>query len=176
MELLHIPKTGGTAVKTHLVSGPEGNYWGHYRASMIPEERRSTLWSVIRNPYDRAISIALHAMRPPGARINPIKTAEDILQWWVDGNSPAINKNARLSLDSPMTEFLMDGDKVVVPLIVDYKELPRFFELHWGFELPRENRSARRRDYHWYYDEAPDLFQIVTTKFADDIVTFNYEY
>jgi len=174
MEFLHIPKTGGTSVSKFLVSGSDGNNWSHYRASLIPEEKRNTVWSVIRNPYDRAISIALHASRKPGQEINKIQTAKMVKDYWLSDPYTSIHKAAQLALESPLTDYVADKGVVIIPHLVEFKDLPRFFESEFGIPLPHENPSARKRDYKEYYDE--ELFDYISKRYADDIKLFNYEY
>jgi len=87
---IHIPKTAGTAIRHAYGSGPckpTGPYimdkpivgfpdHPHLPAACFPDAER--LWTVIRNPFDRAVSICAHLFRFTKQPLMP-----DEFQYWV---------------------------------------------------------------------------------------------
>lgn len=166
MEFLHIPKTGGTSIVECLHEKTQS--WGHYPVNKIPEEKRSTVWSVIRNPYDRAVSIYEYMNR-----MEPEKLS--FKEWWkVNGQNRISNIVADCFIEQTLSYFLCIDGQVAVPHIVEFKEFPAWCEKELGISVPHKNRTTRKRDYKEYYDD--ESFELITDRFQEDLRTFNYEW
>lgn len=62
---IHIPKTGGTSVQNwlnHVYGRDNCKHFPHHRLSEISKEfLKDTIFTVVRNPYDRALSIYFYS-------------------------------------------------------------------------------------------------------------------
>jgi len=162
MEFLHIPKTGGSSVQA--VIDIKTQSWGHYAISLIPEEKRETVWAVIRNPYDRAVSIWRYLLEQK-------RTVLDFKEFWLSNpNHPASRIG---SIELPQTDYISVNGEIAVKTLVEFNDLPRFIQTTFGKELPHKNKSDRG-EYKEYYDD--EMYDLITEKYKQDLTLFNYEY
>jgi len=163
VEALLIPKTASTSVLACI--NQRSQSWGHYRIGNIPEEKRKTVWSAIRNPYDRAVSMYHYANRL-------VRVPLSFLDWFLSGKSLQFEKD--LYFNSPIVKFVTIDGKLAVPTIIEFAELESFVRKTYGVELPHLNKSKGRKPYQEYYDD--ESFNLITTKYKDDLDMFGYQW
>jgi hypothetical protein len=125
---IHVPKTAGTAILEMLQqnsSSPGVHPYPHMPALFFPENW--LLFGVIRNPYDRLVSICSHIFRNRGTPLD-IETFEN---WVLGGMSTVVGEgnrthkvgdaidHYRLPITRPQTTWLRSG-----MLLVQYELLP----------------------------------------------------
>ena len=157
---IHIPKTGGTSIRTAL------DFWSahnHFTAREIrqiyPESSGKFSFAFVRNPWDRLVSYG-HSFTVP-----------------VDWDQP--NRFDRLDL-RPQVDFILDDDGApMVDFIGKFETLVEDFATVCDMigiatpPLPHAN-STEHRQYRDYYDETTKQFVAVT--YAADIERFGYSF
>jgi len=159
---IHIPKTGGTSIRTAL------DLWSttHHTTAremrrMHPESSGQFYFTVVRNPWDRIVSYA-HSLR--GRKRKNV---------WDYPNVP-------LNL-TPQVDYVLDEDgTLLVDFIGRYETLAEDFETICGKigiptpPLPHLNRATERRQYREYFDER--AMQFIADSYAEDIARFGYSF
>lgn len=164
MDFLQIPKACGTSICACIDSKTQS--WGYYRADLIPEAKLKRVWAVIRNPYDRAVSIYHHANRE-------IENPLSFYQWWKNDESFVIGSDVSF-LHSPLVHYLTIDGKLAVPKIVEFADVPDFMKRTFNKELPHLNKTPDRKLYKEYYNDKS--FNLITEIFKDDLSMFNYQW
>jgi len=185
---IHIPKTGGTAIRRVYGQGNCGELspqecgelaprvptsdsrsesptlnlrCGHLPASCFPPD--VFCWALLRNPFDRAVSICGHLYRGLGVKITP-----RLFRQWVRDDFPTSVKQGsetvaflgyacdalQLKVTDPQARWIDDRTQ-----LLPYWDLERHLHAlvrQLGLEpqaLPRVNESNRDRGYLHYYDD-----------------------
>ena len=131
---------------------------------------KSIVFTTIRNPYSRAVSMFLHgswnSAETFGDFCNAIKKEEyptDCAKWH----------------SSSLTEHITCGDKLMVDYVIRLENLQEDFNIicdKIGIprqQLPHKNKT-KHKCYTEYYDD--ETRQIVAEKYAKDIEYFGYEF
>ena len=156
---LHIPKTGGTSVRTALGMGTRPN---HVRALWLwqecPEAFDKFSFAFVRNPWDRMLSYFYYQRGNDWETPDRFDRVEMVQQ----------------------VDFIMDeAGKPLVDFIGRFENLAEDFATICGKigietpPLPHLNRSPHRHYRECYDDEA---IEFVTDNFADDIAHFGYTF
>jgi hypothetical protein len=156
---LHIPKTGGTSVRTALGMGPIPY---HVRALWLrqrcPEAFNKFSFAFVRNPWDRMVSYFYYQRG---------------YDWERHGRFDQVHMVQQV-------KFIMDeAGNPLVDFIGRFENLAEDFDTicgKIGIETPplqHLNRSEHRHYRECYDDEA---MQYVTDHFADDIARFGYSF
>lgn len=164
---IHIPKTGGTSVNDVLPI-PDGFKEGHYAMSVFhakgvtPDET----WSIVRNPYDRAISLFGH--------ITKYKPTVKLLKsfWMNDARYQTRRRGYAKWVVAPMTNFLSLDGKVVVKNILRFENIAEEFKEQFGVDLPHVNIGDRKQVVDEYYDD--ELREFIYNTFKEDFINFGY--
>ena len=152
---IHIPKTGGTSVSEVLKIQAE-----HTKAKEYSNEELEDSWSIIRNPYNRAVSIFTEV-----TGVTP--TTELLKKFWLGKI-----KYSKAPIES-MTEYLTKEGKISVPLLLTFENLNEEFQEKFGKTLPHLNKGGCLADYSHLYDD--ELREIIVKRFKIDFITFNYQ-
>jgi hypothetical protein len=192
---IHTPKCAGTSIHRALrtihdrLSLPldERKYHKHEKASEVrrilgPTWDKCFTFSFIRNPWDLMVSSyhwwLNHASQFPSLveHASKVKALPDFGAFI---RSPYGSEMINEQQGKDLTDWISDGDKVIVDLVGRYENL----EQDWqrvcealkieSLPLTRENRVARS-DYRSFYDVASQ--RLVADRFARTIKQFGYEF
>ena len=202
---IHIPKTAGTSIEhcieranglvegipsrigkrltnTGLVSFRHNSLPALIRAELVDPEfvERSFKFSIVRNPFDRFVSLWRHFQR--GHRWHADVRIEAFAELLVDTPLPMVtlDYHAGLWFFGPQTAWLYDEKG---QSIADY--VGRFEDLDSSFaairsrvpalrELPHLNKSSAQDDYHDHLSSR-ETCQIIERLYRDDLETWSYE-
>lgn len=185
---VHVPKAAGTSISNAIY----GRSLGHIKAASIrafcPDlYADSVVFSVVRNPWDRAVS-AYEFARQGGTDIAGIagRVGRASRNW---GNFPDFLTGYLAGLDTeradfvfqPQTAFVCDDRGLIVHDIFRFErmeEVEAFLRARLGPDLSiaSMNASQRRRDYAESYRGSQELIDIVASVYADDIRLFGYDF
>lgn len=163
--------------------------FGHYSYAALLDrgvvqadfDARALKFCVVRNPYDRAVSLYSY-LRGLG-RIPPNEDFDGFARRLRQGRHHPVGRyNVRgLNLCSPQTAWLHRSDGSFIPDLVGRFEDLGTFRLELGErldiefdELPNVNSSKRATDYRSYYDSSSRAD--VAAAYADDLAAFDYEF
>ena len=183
----HVPKTGGSSIKTILLNEFEGEK--HHVHIPIRKAKRIVVdpsqyikFAVVRNPYGRMVSWYNHLIRESEhgkskeVIVRP-KSFEDFVK-----NQTQIYKNKQqnqFQLWDTQKSFLMNGDKIGVDYILYYETLENDFKYFckrfFGkvYPLPHLKKWGVQMDYVDYYND--ELAEIVYNRMEEDFKYFIYE-
>lgn len=185
---VHVPKAAGTSISNAIYGRP----LGHIKAASIREFcpelfARSDVFSVVRNPWDRAVS-AYEFARQGGTDLMGIaghvgRASEE----WRD--FPDFLTSYLAGLDTgradyvfqPQSAFVCDDAGLIVH---DIFRLERMDEVEaWlrqrispDLNIGSMNASQRPRDYRERYRGSQELIDIVGTVYAEDVRLFGYDF
>jgi len=158
MIFLHIPKTGGSAIIDRL----KVNHSKHIPMKFC--EKRKGWWTVVRNPFDRLISMYAYTNNYVIDE-NPDK----VKKWFSDQIKNPMPVNEFANLITPMCEYIDFSQDVEV---LRFENLQDEIKKRYDVDLPVVNFS-RRGNYEYYYDE--ELREIVLDYYREDFKLFNYK-
>jgi tetratricopeptide (TPR) repeat protein len=189
---IHVPKNGGTSIK-EVLDMPGGGHppWQFYARGYPQLWERYTIFAVVRNPWDRAVSAFHHAkMRRshwhdeqmglhPDYRLLHDKSFEECV-------SILFHQRERLRHESwhEQSFFIVDPDAPDQRIVVDH--LLRFESLTADFaelcrklgidcqSLPTVNTSQRSRAYREYYND--ETRKMIENVYRADIDNFGYSF
>ncbi len=172
--LIHIPKTGGNALRQAYGVGnwPGGDR--HLPSWAFHDEGIQHV-AVIRSPLDRTVSLCAYLMRGKLEEEQRHLTRDEFRAWWGGGMKsaravilPGMGRPT-LRLNSPQSDWLRGGE-----YLIDFDNL----EAHAGrwaltqglrpLMLGVPNRS-RHHPYEWYYRDREDLTREVLDYYMRDM-------
>lgn len=171
---LHIPKTAGGSIRTALPDEAI-NYQGHKRLSdmvkIYPDLDLSMLFTVTRNPYDRAVSQYGHAMQNYPDRLPVDK--QEFKSFWFDKGSLA-NLGDQLMFKEQTFYLVLPGGELAVSTFIRYENLAEDLWDLFHVSLPEKHYNSTQRDwdYRKYYDD--DLQEYIYKRFETDFKNFGY--
>lgn len=205
-----VPRSGSTSVRRVLdphcevhsvhVSRTDARFpfYHHISASELREhfQRRGWAWNeyrrfaVVRNPFDRAVSLYHHHQRVRAGRVGGLSRTRAM---WLRATSPVRTHPTfrafvrdvlpTSSLARPLRSFLADeGGETLVDDVLRLETLDEELPLYLrrvGIELgdagvPRVNCTADRAPYPTYYDEATR--RRVAEHYGEEIRRFGYRF
>lgn len=188
---IHIPKTAGSSIKEVLgLPGSGHPPWQYFYNIHHEKWCAYKKFTVIRNPWDRAVSAYCYARMKTSYWHNPVSGMHPdyaVLSNRSFDDCIYILKNERELLRHeswhPQTLWLMGTErlsgKLMVDFILTYENLENDFSLLCDKlaipvkKLPHSNRSDRKAYKGFYKNRTIDLISEI---YADDINTFNYAY
>jgi hypothetical protein len=188
---VHIPKAAGTSIKKLFDMPGRGHVAWHYYAICYPELwEQYTSFTVVRNPWDRAVS-AYHFAKmkdsywhnarllPPDYQFLSNKSFEECLSTLHEDRDRLIGE-AWHSQSSWVAAPRLLGGELMVDRVLRFETLDHDFaelcrELGAQAEnLPRLNPSNRSLDYRQYYnDRSRKLVELI---YQADIEAFGYSF
>lgn len=162
---IHIPKTGGTSIRTALY-GKHG--YGHMRAVDV-NTYGNKMVSCVRNPYDRAVSIYGHIQN--GGKVYKEGFVDFILSGGLQNQALAGNE---VTIASPCCDYICNSEgEIIVDHLLRFESLVDDFKSLTGMGIGWHNASNRDKDYMQYYNtKARDT---VKNFYAKDFEIFEYE-
>lgn len=167
---IHIPKCAGRSIRKVL--RPPNIYLRHRKYKHMPDTvKANDCWAVIRNPYDRAVSMYGYILlRHGNFKIEPQK----LLDWWKGSFTDyVVHGNPLSTLTDSQLSYIQRDDNILINLI-RFENLEKELKDKVGIEIPHKNKSNRENDYRPYYTE--ELYDIITERYREDIETFGYTY
>jgi len=173
---VHVPKTGGTAIKKYLngfvISG-DHNKWE--KEKKIAGERWDTFFkfAFVRNPWDRVYSIYSYyrmGKHITGVESNRFPTEFKPFVLNLEENLTGLNMSYN------QTEFVGDELDFIgrfEKLNDDYIYIAKKINVRVE-KLGVVRKSKRNQDYHTIYDD--EMVEIVRNYFQKDIERFDYSY
>ena len=126
---------------------------------------------MIRNPYDRAVSVYGHVLRllDDGHKV----TKEGLKRFWIDGRMPELpfDKKYDLLTTTQVSRISID-DKIIVPTLVLFTDIQEYVMERWGVTLPHLHKSPREPGWMQYYDD--ELQEYIRYRFEDDFVKLGF--
>lgn len=188
---IHIPKVAGTSIKQALALPGQGHPFWQYFARTYPEKWRSyRKFTVIRNPWDRAVSAYCYAMMKesywhsadtwlhPDFQTLKDKSFDEFCQILLTQRNTL--KHESWYPQYPWVTTQSDGEIFfVVNDILRYETLNRDFENLTeklgvpDLKLPHVNKT-NRSDYRKYYNKKTR--DIISQIYRPDIELFQYSY
>lgn len=182
MLFIHIPKTAGNSIARAGV-----NSSGHKRLRELNIGVGESIMTVVRNPYDRAVSTYYYIKQCHQTPNQYCATQDnDVNDWW----SLIYSKQGRL-FSSPrpfcyfekQVEFLNDykGGEVSgrIDHILRYEDLedgwPVFAATHGLQNLAHLNTSKLRPSLHWSEELNADTVAKIAEMYADDFLHLGYD-
>ena len=195
LTFIHLPRTGGTSIGHWLYQNSSDANLAkldhvHKRYSDQVASKDTTTFAVVRNPWDRMVSLCYFMEgwlkkredRPQWQNLRTqLKKYADFKSFIKDiknldpidyTHNPDVNFNFSLIqqqtwwLDGPVTHVLR-----FEKLEEDFKIIQNITNCY--LPLPKENTSVHA-DYRTYYDD--ESRELVATWFADDIKQLGYEF
>ena len=151
---VHIPKTGGSAVRERL----KVKTVGHTPIDFC--ESRNDCWTIVRNPFDRLISMYASNKGIVSSDPNKVKS------WFNKQKRIPTILNRYVNLITPMHEFVNNEIE-----IIRFENLQEEMKGRYAVDLPLVNFS-RRGPYQIYYDD--ELQEMVLDYYRKDFELFNY--
>lgn len=179
---IHINKTAGSSIVDAL-----GVPLEHRTAQEKIDQLGRAVWNerltftVVRNPWDRAVSQYLHRRRTTRGGLNPdsdISFSDWLKKAYVERDLEFRNHERMFLQQYEWTHDLATGERLV-DVVVHFEELaPGFSDVcrQLGREdaaLPHHKRSDRSSYRDYYDDEAREL---VAEAFHNDVSAFDYTY
>ena len=185
---IHIPKSGGTAIRAALgyrMTGRQHLPWYVYYAADPIFYNKAFKFAVVRNPWDRAVS-AYHYLAQGGNGTSDTKICNEIRKYKnfkdfiVNGLAKGSFRSNLLFL--PQSNFLVDGigdlkvDFIgrLESLNSDFQEISKNLRFNTK-EIHRSNMSSRSSDYRRYY-KSTEVSEIVAEVYRQDIKLFGYSF
>jgi len=183
----HIPKTGGSSVRTILLNDLNGDKIGVHVNVRNALRKNYNLdayikFSVIRNPYSRMVSWYHHLLRESeiGKRSSDVIKPESFEQFIKEQTRIYSNKETtQFKLWSLQKDFISYGEKVMIDYIIRFENFQNDFDLFsqkaFGktFTLPHMKNWGVGNDYRKFYTD--ELQEIVYNKLKGDFEYFGYK-
>lgn len=186
---VHIPRTGGNSIRWSLgITTPQQHLPARYLRE-CSDWGSSAVFSIIRNPFDRLVSLCAFMHRRKLTQQHRMLTPVEFREWlsgplWEPGakSAPLLYQDQGVNIDvcAPMTAYLEENGEILVKNLLKFEELPgsfeRFCERHkiGAFRLPNLNGGPRAVGYRDFYDDesraiAEELYKV-------DFDNFGYEF
>ena len=185
---IHIPKSGGTALRTALGYSKTGRQhlpWYVYYSANPNFFERSFKFAIVRNPWDRAVS-AYHYLAQGGngttdSRLtNEISKYKDFSDFVLSGLSKGTFRSNLMFL--PQSNFIVDGEsEIKVDFVGRLENLNEDFQqiskrLSFSAQpISHINKSSRSGGYRQYYLN-DDVVTAIMEIYQQDIRTFGYSF
>lgn len=174
MNFIHIPKTAGQSIIK--ATGVEPN--GHKRfVDLVDEVADGEFFTVVRNPYDRAVSTYYYLSQLHGG--TPFNSGRNLNEFWDN-----VYQHGRLIGEymKPQMYFVSDennnlSDKITT--ILRYETLEEdynYLASTTGFSpIEHINKSELRSDQHWSEELSDESISRIGELYADDFEHLGYE-
>ena len=166
MHFIHIPKTGGTSARAALEEPQDRRWQGHYPAWAV-DLPKDDMWTIVRHPYDRAISMFYNFNGK-----TPFK--QELKKWFLSGaDKPLIRGEGFVMnmMDSQSRYVCPDGD-TLVGRVIKFENIISDMQKHFEVKIGHKNSSHRKKRVEDYYDQ--ELKDIIYNKYEADFRNFGY--
>lgn len=166
LKFIHIPKTAGTSICTAI-----GQRAGHHFEKYHED---AYVFSCIRNPYDRAVSIYYFLKdKAPHYKSQVMAEGETVNTYWQD----RVSQNTRLRFiqsQAAWIEHIERIDKFIrfETLTDDWAEMQKTYDLP---DLQHNNVNTSRPSISWQDELTDETIAKIGELFADDFERFGYD-
>lgn len=163
LKFIHIPKTAGVSICQAL-----GISAGH--APLWKINNDDFVFSCVRNPYDRAVSLFYYAQQKSPVFCEQFLKGDDgVNEFW---SNPDNLKRFRFG--RPQYSWLNDAHRV--DKIIRFECLSDDWEdLQSVHDLPALEHKNKSQHKHWQNELSPEVIAIIGELYADDFEHLNYE-
>jgi len=181
---IHITKTAGTSVHHFFnkQNTKEKNHNLKYYIKKNGQEKFNNffIWSIVRNPFDRVLSLYFHKKRQGKKFIYSNKY--NFTDWIkiIFGE----NKGLNWSFDTCSNWLKNNKEKIEVDFICKFETLDKDWKLlckKLGIKykkLPEKNKSKKRKNkcYKKFYKGDEKAIKLIEDFYQEDIENFNYQF
>jgi len=184
---LHIPKTAGTSISSQLQANT--SYW-HLFPDYYPSRIRTKIVTIVRNPYDRAVS-AFFFFKEGGIWGNEewckelIKSYSTFEEWVMYGiNQDMLYDHTQHKLPNPtypmmlQTEWLLTNTRPGLYVLLDnigrYETLQQDVKRLMNINLKQHLQSSSHDDWRTYYKDKPEVQNKIYQLYKRDFDMLNY--
>lgn len=176
---IHIKKTGGRSFWHIINQGDSAHFsWLDYHKDIGPKMQDYFVWSIVRNPWERMVSLFFYETHETGAAHTPdfSRFIEDIYFYEKFKQGPKRLYDAR-----PQTELLKDHTgQLAVDFIGclshiqhDFEQLKKRLGFPAGWKYPHHGAN-KHDDYRKYYN--PLTVHYVAELFPEEIALFCFDF
>jgi hypothetical protein len=183
---IHIPRTAGLSVKNAIknrhkdsITPYEENingwlkmhqpYW--YWEEIIPELKDRWVFSTVRNPYKRAVSLWKYTTQDMQEYANYLKGVS-FKNFW-DLNIKDIAPLLKYNIRSTQCEFLSSIEGDMVPNIFRIEDQLDGIEKNLEININQKLNMARTYNYKTYYNK--ESLELINDIFEEDFLQFGYD-
>ena len=183
---IHIPKTAGISIKNAILKNCSDAekpytddlpgwlkmhqpYW--YWEEQIPDLNSKWIFSTVRDPYKRAVSLWKYVTQDREPYVTYFKGVS-FKRFW-DTDSANLAPNLRYNIRSTQCEFLSGIEGDMVPNIFRLEDQLGNLEKKLGFAIDQRLNVSKIYNYKTYYNK--ETVEIVNEIFKEDFLQFGYE-
>lgn len=183
---IHIPKNAGTSITNSLEMEDAGHHlFGYYMKRYSKDWPNYKKFAVIRNPWDRVFSCYTYARqlksfwhspqndRPYG--IHPDYAT--LINLTFDKCIRLLHKDHAALKHHGWTNqlpYVSLDNKLIIDEVVDVKDVKKYIKEKFKVDALEINRSPSSKHYKDYY--TPELIELVSEIYREDIKFFNFKY
>ena len=166
MNFIHIPKTGGTSIKSALNIRKLGH--------PTLKSYTANTFTVVRNPFDRLVSLFRYAKTKNTFYYKTHKYYSLIAKCNFDTFVEILPDVCDKFIARPQSDFICDSkDNLLVDHVLRYETLQKDFNKFWDIKLPHLNKSDRHEDWERYYNK--NTIKTAYEFYKRDFKNFNYD-
>lgn len=183
---IHIPKTAGVSIKAAIQKNcPDAQkpytddiggwvrmhqpYW--YWEEQIPDLNSRWVFSTVRDPYKRAVSLWKFVTQDREPYVTYFKGVS-FKKFW-DSDIASLAPNLRYNIRSTQCEFLSNIDGDLIPNIFRLEDQMSNLEKKLGFAIDQRLNVSKIYNYKTYYNK--ETVEMINEIFKEDFLQLGYE-
>lgn len=173
--LIHVPKTGGSAIKAMGVKTVDDDQW-HLKSRDIDKKKNRKLVAFVRNPYDRLVSVWSYYKQGGGNKKEwYFKELADMF----DGFDDFVIRGLDVLKDyhhlRPQVLWTHDErGRCLIDEIGRFETFEKDTKRIFGIDLPSKINTSRHRNWVNYYKGKEWISDKVYEIYRDDFEVFGY--
>lgn len=170
-EFIHIPKTAGTSICTAIGQRPGHQRPGHH---FLKVNQDAYVFSCIRNPYDRAVSIYYFLRdKAPHYKSQIMVEGETVNTYWQE----RVSQNTRLRFTQPQASWIQHIERIdkfirFETLTDDWAEMQKAYDLP---DLQHHNANTFRPSIPWQEELTDQAVAKIGELYSEDFERFGYD-
>ena len=166
MKFIHIPKTGGTSIKSALNIRKLGH--------PTLKSYTANAFTVVRNPFDRLVSSFCYAKTENNFYYKKHPYYEYIANCNFETFVKRLSEFKDFFQLRPQSDFIYDSENnLLIDHVLRYEALQKDFNKFWDIKLPHLNKSNRHEDWERYYNK--NTIKTAYEFYKRDFKNFNYD-
>ena len=163
---IHIPKTGGTSAREALGGNAQDRRWQGHRPAWVADLPKEDMWTIVRNPYDRAISMFCNFSEN-------VPTTDKLKRWFTSGDNRRLIRNPDMFMQDSMSRYVYCNGELLVGTYIKLENISSEMNRLFNVQIPHKNISSQRKATDDYYDD--ELRDIIFQRYKDDFRNFGYD-